>query len=58
MRCEQCGHELPHITAMLAQTEVGTQCPNCWTRLRRLVGDRGYQRVERQQSAMESKRAS
>lgn len=45
MRCEQCGHELPHLAAVLAQTETGTQCPNCWTRLRRVSGNRDY-RVE------------
>lgn len=41
MRCERCGHELPHLIAVLAQTHVGTQCPKCWAPLRRLVGDHG-----------------
>lgn len=37
MDCPKCGRELPRLAALLAQTEVGTQCPRCWTRLRRLV---------------------
>lgn len=40
MRCVQCGHELTHFMAILAQTMTGTQCPKCWTRLRRVSRDR------------------
>ena len=36
MDCPICGEKLPHITALLARTQVGTQCPNCWARLRGL----------------------
>jgi DNA-directed RNA polymerase subunit RPC12/RpoP len=35
MNCPNCGRELPMLAAMLADTEKGTQCPKCWTRLRR-----------------------
>lgn len=42
MSCEQCGRELPYLTAVLSQTEAGTQCPNCWARLRRLTGNPEY----------------
>ena len=34
MSCKQCGHALSHLTAVLAQTEIGTQCPKCWATLR------------------------
>ena len=34
MSCKQCGHTLSHLTAVLAQTEIGTQCPKCWAKLR------------------------
>lgn len=37
MDCPTCGIKLPPLTAVLAQTIVGAQCPNCWTRLRRLA---------------------
>jgi len=29
---------LPPLEALLAQTNVGTQCPRCWARLRDLKG--------------------
>jgi hypothetical protein len=34
MSCTLCGHALSHLTALLAQTEIGTQCPKCWATLR------------------------
>lgn len=37
MECPACGRELPKLAAVMAQTDVGTQCPKCWTRLRRLA---------------------
>lgn len=36
MNCPLCEHELPPLTALLADTQVGTQCPACKTRLRSL----------------------
>lgn len=36
VNCPLCDRELPALTALLAQTKVGTQCPGCWTRLRNL----------------------
>ncbi len=36
MGCPVCGHRLPSLIAQLAQTEMGTQCPKCGTRLRKL----------------------
>lgn len=36
MNCPLCEHELTPLTALLAGTEVGTQCPACGTRLRNL----------------------
>lgn len=36
MNCPLCEHELPPLTALLAETQVGTQCPACKTRLRNL----------------------
>lgn len=36
MQCPICGSKLPHLEEFLAQTHVGTQCPRCWARLRRL----------------------
>ena len=36
VNCPLCERELPALTALLAQTRVGTQCPGCWTRLRNL----------------------
>ena len=38
MTCTLCGHALSHLTAVLAQTETGAQCPNCWTPLRTTYG--------------------
>jgi ribosome-binding protein aMBF1 (putative translation factor) len=37
MQCPLCGHKLPPLTAVLARVEEGTECPKCWTRLRRLA---------------------
>lgn len=34
MNCPICGKGLSTLTALLADTEVGAQCPNCWTQLR------------------------
>ena len=34
-----CGHALSHLTAMLAQTGIGTQCPKCSTTLRCVHGE-------------------
>ena len=36
MQCPICGSKLPHLEEFLAETHVGTQCPRCWARLRRL----------------------
>jgi len=40
MSCKLCGHSLPHLTAVLAETETGTQCPKCWSPLRSVRGPR------------------
>jgi len=37
VNCPLCEHELTPLTALLAGTEVGTQCPACGTRLRNLM---------------------
>ena len=42
MTCKLCGHALSHLTAVLAQTEIGTQCPNCWTPLRTIYEGRDH----------------
>lgn len=34
MNCPICGKGLSTLIALLADTEVGAQCPNCWTHLR------------------------
>lgn len=34
MNCPICGKGFSTLTALLADTEVGAQCPNCWTHLR------------------------
>lgn len=36
MNCPLCERELAPLTALLAGTRVGTQCPVCKTRLRNL----------------------
>jgi hypothetical protein len=36
VNCPLCEHELAPLTAFLASTQVGTQCPACGTRLRNL----------------------
>ncbi|MGH9803656.1 MAG: hypothetical protein ACRD4D_00685 [Candidatus Acidiferrales bacterium] len=36
MNCSLCEHELTPLTAFLAGTRVGTQCPACGARLRNL----------------------
>lgn len=33
MICPLCEHELTPLTALLAGTQVGSQCPACGTRL-------------------------
>ena len=35
MECINCGRVLTPLTEILAQSEVGTHCPHCWTRIRR-----------------------
>ena len=40
MDCPLCGRKLPPETAFLAQTQTGTECPNCWTRLRNLIPEK------------------
>lgn len=37
MECPFCGYALPSFTIALAATDKGTQCPKCWSRLRRLT---------------------
>jgi hypothetical protein len=37
MNCPLCEHELTPLSAFLAGTRVGTQCPACGTRLRNLA---------------------
>lgn len=37
MECPICGARLPHLASLLARTEAGTQCPQCWARLRWLA---------------------
>ena len=37
MECPNCGRTLPPLARVLAQTREGTQCPQCWARLRRLT---------------------
>jgi hypothetical protein len=36
MDCPNCGHWLTRLAEELAQTEVGTNCPSCWARIRRV----------------------
>jgi hypothetical protein len=36
MNCLVCEAKLPPLEALLAETQVGTQCPKCWTLLREL----------------------
>jgi len=38
LNCPLCEAKLPPLEALLAQTNVGTQCPRCWARLRDLKG--------------------
>jgi hypothetical protein len=33
MTCPFCGHALNFLTEVLALTQTGTQCPNCWNHL-------------------------
>jgi hypothetical protein len=33
MVCQFCGHTLNFLTEVLALTQTGTQCPNCWNHL-------------------------
>jgi len=33
MTCPFCGHALNFLTEVLALTQTGTQCPNCWNPL-------------------------
>lgn len=33
MICPFCGHTLNFLTEVLALTQTGTQCPNCWNHL-------------------------
>ena len=42
MTCKLCGHALSHLTAVLAQTETGAQCPNCWAPLRTIYEGHAY----------------
>jgi hypothetical protein len=44
MRCTLCGHSLSFLTAVLAQTRIGTQCPDCWTILRCVHGNCAFPR--------------
>ncbi len=36
MNCPVCESPLPPLVALLAETDVGTQCPSCWSRLAEL----------------------
>ena len=40
MSCKLVGHSLPHLIAVLAETETGTQCSKCWSPLRSVRGAR------------------
>jgi hypothetical protein len=33
MICPYCGHTLNFLTEVLALTQTGAQCPNCWNHL-------------------------
>ncbi len=35
MECSNCGRVLTPLAEILAQSEAGTHCPHCWTRIRR-----------------------
>jgi hypothetical protein len=34
MNCPICGHSLPPLLAVLAETSSGVQCPRCWMPVR------------------------
>jgi hypothetical protein len=34
--CPVCEHELSILASSLAETELGTQCSRCWSRVARL----------------------
>ena len=58
MRCTTCGHELSYLTAVLAQTRIGTQCPDCWTILRCVHGNRAFATGEFHGMSGEARKAS
>lgn len=45
MNCPYCGRSLNMLEEVLAATETGTQCRNCWKMLRRLRPERRRARV-------------
>ncbi len=54
MTCKQCGHALSHLTAVLAQTDIGTQCPKCWATLRSVHVNHAFQGKRRHGSRARS----
>ena len=58
MQCSICAHELPPLVCFLAQTETGTQCPNCWTILRRMSDTSQNQEREEEKGSLEAPRAA
>lgn len=57
MTCKLCGHALSHLTAVLAQTETGTQCPNCWTPLRTIYESRAHSGKKPENMKSDAKRS-
>jgi hypothetical protein len=37
MDCPNCGRLLTRLAETLACTDMGTNCPHCWARIRRLT---------------------
>jgi hypothetical protein len=37
MDCPSCGRQLTRLAEVLACTDMGTNCPHCWVRIRRLA---------------------
>ncbi len=60
MKCPNCGTELGPLTTFLAGTQVGTQCPACWTRLTQRPVDPAIAQNEREAatSCIEMRRAA
>ncbi len=60
MECSNCGRVLTPLAEVLAQSEVGTHCPHCWTRIRRAAPQlvAGRRKTVRRPAASRLKRAA